>query len=98
VKRVLVVDDERRMRRLLQVMLEQIGLESIAAENGAQTLDLFQSEGVDLVLTDLRMPDMDGIQLLQAIRERDADVPVVVLTAYGTIETAVAAMKHGAFD
>jgi two-component system response regulator AtoC len=98
VKRVLVVDDERRMRRLLQVMLEQIGLESIAAENGAQALELFQSEGVDLVLTDLRMPDMDGIELLRAIRERDAEIPVIVLTAYGTIETAVAAMKHGAFD
>ncbi len=97
-KRVLVVDDERRMRRLLQVMLEQLGLESVPAENGTQALELFQSQGFDLVLTDLRMPDLDGIGLLAAIRERDPDVPVVVLTAHGTIETAIAAMKHGAFD
>ena len=97
-KRALVVDDERRMRRLLQVMLEQLGVASVGAETGEEALERFEAEKFDVVLTDLRMPGMDGIALLEKIRERDPEVPVVVLTAYGTIQTAVAAMKAGAFD
>ena len=96
--RVLVVDDERKMRRVLQILLEQMGLESVAAESGEEALEHFSGERVDLVLTDLRLPGMSGIDLLARIRETNADVPVVVLTAHGTVQTAVAAMKQGAFD
>lgn len=96
--RVLIVDDERKMRRVLQILLEQIGLESVAAENGEEALERFAAESIDLVLTDLKMPGIDGIELLKRIREQEADVPVIVLTAHGTVQTAVEAMKHGAFD
>jgi two-component system response regulator AtoC len=97
-KRVLVVDDERRMRRTIQIAIEQIGIESLAADSGAVALETLRRERVDLVLADLKMPEMDGLELLAHIREEDPEIPVIVLTAYGTIESAVAAMKLGAFD
>jgi two-component system response regulator AtoC len=96
--RVLVVDDERKMRRVLQIILEQMGFESVAAETGEEALEHFDGEKIDLVLTDLKLPGMSGVDLLTRIRAQDRDVPVVVLTAHGTVQTAVAAMKNGAFD
>ena len=97
-KRVLVVDDERKMRRVLQMLLEQMGLESTPAESGEEALAAFQQEKFDLVLTDLRMPGMGGMAWIEKLRTLDTEVPVIVLTAYGTVQTAVEAMKHGAFD
>jgi two-component system response regulator AtoC len=97
-KRVLVVDDERKMRRVLQMLLEQMGLESTPAESGEEALAAFQAEKFDLVLTDLRMPGMGGMAWIERLRALDAEVPVIVLTAYGTVATAVEAMKHGAVD
>ncbi len=96
--RVLIVDDERKMRRVLQILLEQMGLESIPTANAEEALERFGAEKVDLVLTDLKMPGMSGVELLDKIRTIDPDVPVIVLTAHGTVQTAVAAMKQGAFD
>ena len=96
--RVLVVDDERKMRRVLQILLERMGLESLAAESAEEALERIEREQVALVLTDLRMPGASGIDLLARVRELDPEVPVVVMTAYGTVETAVDAMKRGAFD
>ena len=97
-KRVLVVDDEQRMRRVLQILIEKIGLESSAAEGGEQALAIFRSEQIDLVLSDLKMAPMDGLALLQELRAIDPEVPVIILTAFGTISTAIEAMKLGAFD
>jgi two-component system response regulator AtoC len=97
-KRVLVVDDERKMRRVLQMMLEQMDLESLPAESGEEALDIFAAQKVDLVITDLHMPGMGGMECFKRLRALDAELPVIVLTAYGTIETAVKAMKLGAFD
>ena len=97
-KRVLIVDDEQRMRRVLQILIEKIGFESRAAEGGEQALEIFQQEQVDLVLCDLKMAPMDGLEFLRRIRAIDPDVPVVILTAFGTVSTAVEAMKLGAFD
>src|SRR2546425_6101713 len=96
--KVLVVDDERKMRRLLQILLERLGIDSVAAESGEEALDRFQAEKIDLVLTDLKMPGLTGLELLARLRELDADVPVILLTAFGTVQTAVEAMKLGAFD
>ncbi len=96
--RVLIVDDERKMRRVLQILLEQMGLESIPTANAEEALERFAAEKVDLILTDLKMPGMSGVELLDKIRAIDPDVPVIVLTAHGTVQTAVAAMKQGAFD
>src|SRR5437870_1948501 len=96
--KVLVVDDERKMRRLLQILLERMGIDSVAAESGEEALRCFQAEKIDLILTDLKMPGLTGLELLARLRELDAEVPVILLTAYGTVQTAVEAMKLGAFD
>ncbi|WP_052700515.1 sigma-54-dependent transcriptional regulator, partial [Methylocucumis oryzae] len=95
---VLVVDDEVKMRRLLDIMLTQMGYEVLQAGDGQEALNLMQTHVVDLVITDLRMPVLDGIGLLKQLREQGNDLPVIVITAYGTVETAVDAMKYGASD
>ena len=97
-KRILVVDNEAKMRRILELSLSNMGHEVLQASEGTEALALLEREACDLVLTDLRMPRMDGIELLKTLRDRGDEVPVIVLTAYGTIETAVRAMKLGAAD
>ena len=97
-KRVLIVEDEPRMRRVVQIIVEKIGLESRAVESGAAGLDVCRQEQIDLVLSDLKMAPMDGLEFLRQLRTIDAEVPVIILTAYGTISAAVDAMKLGAFD
>lgn len=97
-KRILVVDDEAKMRRLLELSLKGLGHEVVQAEDGEAALAAFDSAPFDLVLTDLRMPRLDGMGLLRALRERGEDVPVIVLTAFATVESAIEAMKLGATD
>jgi two-component system, NtrC family, response regulator AtoC len=97
-KRILVVDNEAKMRRILELSLKAMGHQVTEAGDGEEALALAEKYPFDLILTDLRMPRMDGIRLLTVLRERGIDVPVIVMTAYGTIETAVAAMKLGAID
>ena len=97
-QRVLVVDDELNMRRVLEIMLHKMGHETRTASDGQEALALVQHESFDLVLTDLRMPKLDGIGLLDALRTQGIEVPVIILTAYGSVEGAVAAMKQGAYD
>ncbi|HHA19925.1 MAG TPA: sigma-54-dependent Fis family transcriptional regulator, partial [Methylophaga sp.] len=95
---ILVVDDEAKMRRLLEIMLTQLDYVVYQAADGQEALDFLSNQAVDLVITDLRMPKIDGIELLRQLRERDNDVSVIVVTAYGTVETAVDTMKYGACD
>lgn len=95
---ILVVDDEPKMRRVLEIMLTQMGHNVYQAENGQQALDCMGERTFDLVITDLRMPVLDGIGFLKAVREQHGEIPVIVVTAYGTVESAVEAMKYGAFD
>jgi two-component system response regulator AtoC len=95
---VLIVDDEPKMRRVLEIMLQQMGHRTLSAANAREALELFRAETIDLVISDLRMPDMDGLGLLAALRTQESDVSVIVITAHGTIETAVEAMKQGACD
>jgi len=97
-ERVLIVDDEPKMQRVLEIMLHRMGHEVLLADNGETALALAQGTPVDLVITDLRMPGMDGIALLSALRAQGSETPVIVMTAYGTVESAVMAMKHGAYD
>src|SRR5213593_1084547 len=95
-RRILVVEDEEKLRRVLELQLASSGFEVEkcgAAEDALKCVDR-----VDLVLTDLRLPGMDGLQLLASIRQQNAHVPVIVMTAFGSIETAVEAMKAGATD
>ncbi len=97
-KRVLVVDDDRRMRRTLQVLIERMGLESVAAADAREARQQLSAASFDLVLTDLKMPETTGIDLLDAIRAEHPKLPVILLTAYGTIQTAIEAMRKGAAD
>src|SRR5271168_353606 len=95
---ILIVEDEARMRRLLELSLGEEGYNTISADSAEAGLKLAERESVDLVLTDLKLPGMTGLQLLEGMRRVRADMPVVVMTAYGTVESAVEAMKAGASD
>ncbi len=95
---VLLVDDDDSLRRVVEYNLREDGYRVIAAADGSAGLREFQSAPVDLVLTDVRMPDMDGLELLTRLKAMQPDLPVIVLTAHGTIDSAVEAMKLGAFD
>lgn len=95
---VLVVDDEKNGRRMLEILLNKLGCQVSVASNGFEALDVIHNSTVTLVITDLKMPQMDGLALLSALRKEGNDMPVIVVTAYGTVESAVAAMKEGASD
>ncbi len=97
-KRLLVVEDEANMLRVLELQLAGAGFAVEKASNAEQALAILEHGALDLVLTDLRLPGMDGLQLLERIRGIDASLPVIIMTAFGTVETAVQAMKAGASD
>lgn len=95
---VLVVDDEKSVRDSLQLILEYEKFSVLFAEDGAQCLRLLERDGVDVVLLDIKMPGMDGLEVLGEIRRRHPGLPVIMISGHGTIETAVEATKEGAFD
>jgi len=95
---VLVADDELSIRKVLSATLKRDGYEVFAASDGAEALELLRTHPIDLVLTDLRMPKVDGMSLLRHVLAEHAGIPVVILTAHGTVDNAVEAMKLGAFD
>ena len=97
-RNLLVVDDEPKMRRVLEMMLGQMGHRVDCAGNGIEAMEILAERDVDLVITDLRMPAMDGLGLLMAMANAQMDIPVIVITAHGTVETAVQAIKLGAVD
>ncbi|MCK4792238.1 MAG: sigma-54-dependent Fis family transcriptional regulator [Desulfobacteraceae bacterium] len=97
-KNVLVIDDESNLRHMLTAVLEKAGYAVVGAANGMDALPLLESRGFDVVLCDLRMPKMDGIGFLKEIAERRINTTTIVMSAYGTIDTAVEAMKLGAAD
>ena len=95
---ILVADDEPNMRKVLRGLLEHDGYEVHLAENGAKALDTLENNHIDIVITDLRMPKIDGMDLLKRINAINEDLPVIMITAHGTVGTAVEAIKLGAFD
>ncbi|MBI5116649.1 sigma-54-dependent Fis family transcriptional regulator [Candidatus Poribacteria bacterium] len=97
-ERILLVDDDASLRKVLEFNLEQEGYGVIAASNGSEALKLFDTEDPDLVITDIKMPGIDGMDLLKEIKRRDIERLVIVITAFGTIDTAIEAMKLGAYD
>ena len=96
--KILVVDDEEYMLKLFRKILAKEGHEVLSADSGAEAVALVKEEAFDLMISDLVMPDFDGMDLLKEVKTRYPDMPFIVITAYGTVESAVEAMKTGAFD
>ncbi len=97
-KQILVVDDEPNLRKVLSAQLGREGYEVLVAGDGAEALELLRDNHIDLVITDLKMPTLDGMSLLRKALELDPDLPVVIMTAHGSVDNAVEALKTGAFD
>ncbi|MGA2019155.1 MAG: sigma-54 dependent transcriptional regulator [Candidatus Sulfotelmatobacter sp.] len=95
---ILIVEDEAKMRRLLELNLGEDGFSTLSAGDAESGLKSLRENTVDLVVTDLKLPGMNGLEFLQTIKRQNAALPVVVMTAFGTVETAVEAMKAGASD
>lgn len=98
IHRILIVDDEDNVRRMLSTAFALQGYETHCANNGRTAIQLFADISPDTVLMDIRMPEMDGINALKEIRRRDNRTPVILMTAYAEVETAVEALRCGAFD
>jgi len=96
--RILVVDDERSMREMLQIVLRREGYEVLLAENGRAAIDLLEREPVDILISDIKMPDLSGVDVLRAAKRIDADILGIMITAFASTETAVEAMRLGACD
>lgn len=96
--RILLVDDQKSLRRSLSLMLQAAGFETGEAESGEEALSLLDAQAFDLVITDLRMEGMSGVDLLREIKREKPALPVILITAYGSIDSAVDAMRLGAFD
>jgi DNA-binding NtrC family response regulator len=98
-ERLLVVDDEPNMLRLLKtILMDKTGYEVTTTNNPLEVSKLLQEEHHDLVITDLKMPLVDGIDLIGIVKNIDAGIPIIVITAYGTIEVAEEAIQKGAYD
>ena len=97
-RKILVVDDEQNMRIALFEALTRHGYEVLVAEDGRMAVDMVERRKPDLVITDLKMPEMGGLELVRALTQLDGQIPVIVITGYGTVETAVQAMKLGVAD
>jgi len=95
---ILVVDDEKNYLLVLSAVLEEEGYEVLTAQGGHEALEIQKSSDLDLILTDMKMPAMDGIELLENIKGLDPDLPVIMMTAHGTIDKAVEAMQKGAYS
>jgi two-component system response regulator HydG len=95
---VLVVEDDAESRAAMIKVLESVGYKTIEADNGQQGLDIILNESVDILVTDLRLPVMDGVELLKRAKAADQEIEVLLITGHGTVEVAVEAIKEGAYD
>jgi two-component system response regulator PilR (NtrC family) len=97
-KKILVVDDEQDVRETLESVLAKLEYEPIVAGSGKEALDLMKKNKIDIILSDLYMPEMDGIELLKRVKTENRNTVFLMITAHPTIETAVDAIKKGAYD
>src|SRR5919108_1575302 len=96
--RLLIVDDEASIRLTLSALLQRAGYDVTSAENGEEAVTLLERQGFDLLLVDLKMPGMDGMQVVAAARPRQADIAIIVLTGHGSLDTAIEGLHQGIFD
>lgn len=98
-EKILIVDDEPDMLRLLSMIIkEKTSYEVTTTNNPLEALEMAKKGGFDLLVADLKMPGLNGIELLESVRRFDEDIPTIIITAYGTVEAAVETMQKGAFD
>ncbi len=95
---LLIVEDETRMREVIMMLLSDLRLNMIEARDGAEAIEIFDTETIHMVITDLKLPKVGGMEVLGHIKEHKPEVPVIIITAYGSIDNAVAAIRLGAFD
>src|SRR5215217_4092771 len=95
---ILIVDDEAAIRLTLSALLKRAGFEVTSAENGPEAVAQLERRAFELMLVDLKMPGMDGMQVVAAARKRQPDLAIIVLTGHGSLETAVEGLHHGVFD
>lgn len=96
--KVLIVEDEARMRSVIVMLLSDMSLEFVEAADSREALDAFEQDSFDLVITDIKLPDSNGMNILAHIKKTDPELPVILITAYGSIDNAVTAIRKGAFD
>ena len=97
-RKILVVDDEQDVRETLESVLAKLDYDPIVAPGGKEALEMIKQNKIDVVLSDLYMPEMDGIELLKRVKTEDRNIVFLMITAHPTIETAVDAIKKGAYD
>ncbi|MCS7215753.1 MAG: response regulator [Thermodesulfovibrio sp.] len=98
-EKILIVDDEPDMLKLLSMILrEKTPYDVITTNNPIEAVQLVKTTDFDLIITDLKMPGLDGLQLLEEVKKKNEDIPVVIITAYGTIDSATEAIEKGGFD
>src|SRR5215510_8027672 len=95
---ILVVEDDAESRAAMVKVLQSVGYKTIEADNGQQAFDIIAQDGVDVLVTDLRLPVMDGVELLKRTKAIDHEIEVILITGHGTVEVAVEAIKEGAYD
>jgi len=98
VNKILIVDDEEIIVRVLSMSLRTDGYETVTAYSGEQGLEVFKSESPDIVVTDIKMPGMDGLELLKKIKEIDSEKEVIIVTGHGDIDSTITALQYGASD
>src|SRR5262245_5189436 len=96
-ERILIVDDEEGLRKVLEILLKKEGYEVQSADSAAEALKALDAGLFHVVLSDIKMPGMSGIDLLKSIRARDPNIPVIIMTAYASLDTAIEAVNQGAF-
>ncbi|MEE9180466.1 MAG: response regulator, partial [Vicinamibacteria bacterium] len=96
--RILVVDDETSMRQLLEITLRKEGYRVTMAESGQKAVEALSKAAYDLVISDIKMPDMSGVEVLRVVKQSAPETPVIMITAYSSAETAVEALRLGAYD
>ncbi|MFW5754456.1 MAG: response regulator, partial [Marinilabiliaceae bacterium] len=96
--KILVIDDQKSIRNTLKDILEYEGHEVVLAQDGPEGLEQFDNDKFDVVLLDIKMPEMDGMEVLDKIMEKASDIPVIMISGHGNIDTAVDAIKKGAYD
>jgi len=96
--KLLLIDDEPDILRVLSLSLRADGYEVVSAQNGTEGIAVFKKEKPDIVITDIKMPGMDGIEVLKKVKDLNDDTEVIIITGHGDIENAIEALKHGASD